>query len=431
MDTRSADELDGPHITGEQEHCLLDDAPRVTITDCCPGELVTLQATFDLDGARHRAEAIFHADASGRVDLARDPSVGGSYAGIDPWGLWWSADPIGPAGDQAPATPVRTIVTATVESRSNTCELVRHWLSPGATLEVVRDEGVWGLFARPAGEGPFPGMVAFGGSGGGLGAAASWAPLLASHGFATLAIAYFGVPGLPPSLVGIDVEVVERACQWLLRRDDVSQSGVGVMGASRGSELALLAGVLLPEVRAVVGFAPSGIAWGGLDEGGPVAAPAWTFRGEVIPYIPIGNEALVSSTRAAPAGPVALRTAFERSLTCLDITDRAVIPVERSHGPILLVSGDADAMWPSVEMARVAERRAREHGFVQLSHLVYEDAGHVCAGIPGVPVITEVHHPVTGGHYSFGGSRAANARARSDSWPRVLTFLRTALATRT
>jgi hypothetical protein len=56
---------------------------------------------------------------------------------------------------------------------------------------------VWGLFARPAGDGPFPGVVCFGGSSGGLAAAAAWAPVLASHGFATLAIAYFGVPGTP------------------------------------------------------------------------------------------------------------------------------------------------------------------------------------------------------------------------------------------
>jgi dienelactone hydrolase len=251
--------------------------------------------------------------------------------------------------------------------------------------------------------------------------------LLASHGFATLAIAYFGGQRLPASMVGIDVEVVERACRWLLVRDDVSHSGVGVVGQSRGSELALLAGVLLPEIRAVVGFAPSGLVWAGLDQGGPVDAPAWIFRGDEIPYLPIGGKALVDPAGTALAGPVALRSAFESALSGLDITDPAVIPVERSRGPILLVSGDADAMWPSVEMGRIAERRAAAHGFDRITHLVYQDAGHVGAGVPGLPVVTDVKHPLTGGYYSFGGSRAANARARSDSWPRVIQFLQNAL----
>jgi dienelactone hydrolase len=231
-------------------------------------------------------------------------------------------------------------------------------------------------------------------------------------------------------LVRIDVEVVERACRWLLRRDDIDQYGVGVMGQSRGSELALLAGVLLPEVRAVVGLAPSGISWGGLDEGGPVQAPAWTFRGEPIPYLPPGDEALVASIRGT-TGPVALRTAFESALSRVDIDDPAVIPVERSHGPILLVSGDMDAMWPSAEMGRVAERRAAARDFRGITHLIYQDAGHTGPGVPGLPVATEVRHPLTGAHYCFGGSRAGNARARSDSWPRVISFLESSLAGRT
>ncbi len=53
----------------------------------------------------------------------------------------------------------------------------------------VRDAGVTGLFAAPLGAGPFPSVVAFGGSGGGLGPTVGWAPALAARGFAVLAIA--------------------------------------------------------------------------------------------------------------------------------------------------------------------------------------------------------------------------------------------------
>jgi hypothetical protein len=49
-------------------------------------------------------------------------------------------------------------------------------------------------------------------------------------------------------------------------------------------------------------------------------------------------------------------------------------------------------------------------------------------GVPGTPVVTEARrHPLTGASYSFGGTRAGNAHARADSWPRVVAFLREAL----
>jgi dienelactone hydrolase len=197
---------------------------------------------------------------------------------------------------------------------------------------------------------------------------------------------------------------------------------------SRGSELALWAGALLDMVGAVVAFAPSGISWADLDASGPVDAPAWAFRGRPLPCAPIG-----ASAKAAPApakGAVALRAAFEPILANAGLFEHAIIPVEDICGPIVFVSGEADTMWPATPMTQIAEQRARDRGFRHpLVHLRYRDGGHVCAGVPGTPVATEVrHHPLTGGRYNLGGTRAGNARARADSWPRVVAFLRDALA---
>jgi dienelactone hydrolase len=303
----------------------------------------------------------------------------------------------------------------------------RYWLAPGATVTEVREPGVFGLYARPAGPGPFPGVVAFGGSGGGLGPAADWAPMLASHGFATLAIAYFGPPGLPQTLVNIEVETVERAVAWLHDRGDVGAETVAVMGQSRGSELAFLAGALLDHVGAVVAFAPSGVSWPGLGPRGPLAAPSWMFRGQIIPFANMGTMRPPEGIQAG--GPLALRPMFEPALENKDAVHAAEIPVERTKGPILMVSGELDAMWPSTPMAEMVQRRATDADFGhQVIHLRYPDGGHLCAGASGIPIGTEVRqHPLTGGFYAFGGSRAGNARARSDSWPRVIEFLADAL----
>jgi BAAT / Acyl-CoA thioester hydrolase C terminal len=71
----------------------------------------------------------------------------------------------------------------------------------------------------------------------------------------------------------------------------------------------------------------------------------------------------------------------------------------------------------------------RDRGFPHpIVHLCYRDAGHNSAGVPGAPVVTEARrHPLTGRRYSFGGTRAGNAHARADSWPRVVACLRDAL----
>jgi hypothetical protein len=72
----------------------------------------------------------------------------------------------------------------------------------------------------------------------------------------------------------------------------------------------------------------------------------------------------------------------------------------------------------AVPSAEVQQKARCERGFRHLLvHLRYPGGGHVCAGVPGIPVATEVRHPLTGGPCSFGCTRAGNARARADSWP--------------
>jgi dienelactone hydrolase len=399
----------------------------LVISGCDPGSEVSVRASVDVAGAVHEASATFDADETGVVDTSRHPSRAGTYAGVDPFGLWWSGEATAPAAT-LPLAPMMCRLRAETRHRVADTVLQRRWLVSGVTVTEVDEPGVWGLFARPSGDGPFPGVLAFGGSSGGLGPAAEWAPLLASHGFATLAVGYFGAAALPRTLVEIEVEVAERAVAWLARRSNIASQPVAAMGMSRGSELALLASALIEHMGAVVAFAPSGVSWSGLDTNGPVDAPAWTFRGAPVPYARIGDAARAKGTGSN--APVALRAAFEPALENAAQIRAAEIPVERARGPILMVSGDADAMWPSTPMGEIVERRAKERGFAhEVTHLRYSDAGHLCAGVPGTPVAAEVRHPLTHGLYTFGGTRAGNAAARADSWPRVLAFLEDALTT--
>ena len=158
---------------------LIDDPRGVVITGCEPCSPVVVQARVEIDNATREARASFRADESGTVDTGRDASLAGTYTGVDPFGLWWSGDLVSPSARSLPS-PVSARLHVEAGDRTAEATTERLWLAPGATMSEVREPGVWGLFARPAGPGPFPAVVAFGGSGGGLGPAAAWGPALAS-----------------------------------------------------------------------------------------------------------------------------------------------------------------------------------------------------------------------------------------------------------
>ena len=66
------------------------------------------------------------------------------------------------------------------------------------------------------------------------------AALLASYGFVTLALAYFGVEGLPAVYSSFEMSYFERAVDFLLSQHQVKDSSkVGVFGQSMGGSLAL------------------------------------------------------------------------------------------------------------------------------------------------------------------------------------------------
>jgi dienelactone hydrolase len=126
--------------------------------------------------------------------------------------------------------------------------------------------------------------------------------------------------------------------------------------------------------------------------------------------------------------PIVLTPGFLTDLADHDAVRLAEIPIERAACPILMISGEDDAMWPSTVLAEIAEKRAAQHGFGhRLVHLRYPDAGHTCGSPPGLPAPLVSLHPVDNQLYAFGGSAAGNAAAQADSWQRSLAFLRNVL----
>jgi dienelactone hydrolase len=284
----------------------------------------------------------------------------------------------------------------------------------------VGEDGLVGVLLRPEDSGPYPGVLVLGGSRGGV--REELAARLAGHGLACLALAYFGAGRLPPTIVEIPLEYVERAARWLAGRPAVTGSPIGVVGGSKGAELGLLAASRFAElIGPVVAIAPASVAFFGLDRQGDdpsaMLRSSWSHRGRPVPFVPYSTEAQPASSDAG----LAVAPIYEAALANEEAVSAANIPVEQARGPILLVSGEDDRMWPAARMAEMIVARMAVHGrSADVTHLCYPGAGHRLLG-------AAVQEPAVSGErvpFDYGGTDEADARARDDAWEQAAGFLR-------
>lgn len=407
---------------------------RIAVSGLDPGSEVVLW-TRRVDGAGRAwlARAAFTADPGGQVDVPRTAPRSGTYSGVDGMGLFWSARPADGTVPESPFPPVEdALVTVTAQvggTTAATATVLRRAGAPGV-VEEPAGGGAVGVLHRPPGPGPHPGVIVLSGSEGGVPDYGT-GELLASHGFAALSLGYFGAPGLPPELARVPLETVGSAIDGLTARPEVADGPVGLVGLSRGGELALLAGATFPQVGAVVSYNGSGFGGMGLPASGfSAVVPAWTLGGRDVPFVvPVLDGAdtvprfLVPALLGAPFPDLA-GTWADMERAGPDALAAAEIPIERIAGPVLLLSGADDRLWPSPELADAALRRlqSRGHPFAH-EHLSFPGAGHFFSGPPyGGPFPSALGSGY--GVLAFGGTPEAGAAAAAASWPRVLDTLR-------
>ena len=353
------------------------------------------------------------ADSDGVVDLAEASPSDGTWSGADPHGWIWSLSP--------PPTRPLDGTTASLEVTRGDERLaalsVRRTDTPSAVDTVeVRDDGVRGDLVLPAGEGPHPGVLVLGGSEGGNRVSLRRALDLASQGFAGLAVSYFGAGDLEESIRDIPVERIASAARWLRAHPAVDSEEIGIVGNSRGGELALIAGHRVSGVGAVAAIAPSGLRWPAMRD---PTAPAWTADGEPLPFVPWTGGGPTRTTDASGAVQVSTAPGFEQSLD--DASDAAIreatIPVEEIPGPVLLVAGRDDGIWPACRLSRVAFRRL-ERSDHRKRHddtlRCFDDVGHRI----GVPGGSTMGHPTASAgeaELKKGGNPPAIARAEYET----------------
>jgi dienelactone hydrolase len=227
-----------------------------------------------------------------------------------------------------------------------------------------------------------------------------------------LALAYFrDYEGNPPELERrqlrrVPLEYIFKALDWLEARPEIRPDRIAVMGESRGAELALLIASLRPDVAGVIAYSPSELRWGAVGGGDA----AWTLHELPLPY------AQGHYDRAAP-----MREFTEILDGSADVRNAAAIGVEHIHGPILLLSSKADAVWPSARMADDIEARLRAKGFsYAIENAQYENASHLLMGFGPAPTELRVNERFT---MRFGGTPEGTKTARDAGWARVKAFL--------
>lgn len=271
--------------------------------------------------------------------------------------------------------PQHSVENVTITAGSLHATVSRYLFARGETMRVV-GHGVLFVPKHPKSVG----ILAFGGSEGGL-SMREEAALLAAHGYTTLALAYFHAPGLPRDLHDIPIEYFGRALQALARQPGVRK--LVTYGVSRGSEAAQLAAIHYPQVRGVIALVPAN----GSRCGIPVfdgthfvscVGAAWTWHGKPVPW-----------DYRAPS--------------------RKPFPDERINGPMFVVCGELDGIWPSCPMAEAIKTRAKDVTLIECAR-----CGHAIGGLPPY---------FAGAAHLDAGFPDAEARARAAYWPKLLAWL--------
>jgi dienelactone hydrolase len=381
---------------------LVDQPVAATVQGLPAGARTTLTATArDTDGSTWSATAQFQATSAGEVSLDQ-PSLGGSYTGVNPMGLFTlMAPPPGPAPDWFlyPEAGFDVQLQASVGGRVVAEASVPRQVpsAVGVVEQRLRPSkgGIYGnLYLPKQTAGKHPAVLVFSGSKGSL-TTSSAAALLAAHGYPSLALAYFKAPGLPQSLHNIPLEYFTSALKLLRAQPEVDPDHVLVAGESRGGEAALLLGAHFPKlVNGVIAGVPSSV----VNPGWPDASrPAWTLGGRALPAVSPPELGQPNPPGKAPA----------------------VISVERIRGPILLTCGELDMVWPSCGYVDAITARLRAHGSASpVTTLRYRDAGHLIGGL------TAYYGSLTDEVLtSTGGTVAGTQAAQADAHAKLLALL--------
>ncbi|XP_021330943.1 peroxisomal succinyl-coenzyme A thioesterase isoform X4 [Danio rerio] len=398
---------------------MVDEKFQVVIKNLLPNQEVTLHSLHQSED-KDCWEAFGHyiSDEHGTVTVAKDESLGGTYEGTEQMGLLWSLRPV-PGSRPAIRLRKTNLLTPMVvnisvysghtsQGFSQTSALAttvteRWYMAPGVQRVDIRENGVQGTLFLPPGPGPYPGVLDLWGGSAGLIEYRS--ALLASHGFACMALEYT----TPAKLKKTDVNntYFEKAYKILQNHPLVQKDKMAMLGLCFGSAITFSMTAYSSVIKPQCCVCISG--------------------SHVVPVDKCIFEVLEDMKRRMGKVPVNEDNHLIHRDTILPIPSDPDLKVDagRIKCPIMLVNGTDDQNWATVESAQdiemIMEKAGNRH---LLTVFTYPDAGHLIEPpyTPHFRATNVLLHKKEKVVMLWGGQTKPHAYAQEDSWEKILAF---------
>jgi len=184
---------------------------------------------------------------------------------------------------------------------------------------------------------------------------------LRTQGYHVVTVGYFKMPGISKQLTRIDLEPFGKAIELFKKHPGVDPDRIGIVGGSKGAELALLLATRYPDIHLVATFVPSHVLFQGINIALFSHHSSWRYQGEELPFVPYDP-----FSWAALKGVLSGENYRDMHLQALqnrEAVRTATIPVEKINGPIFLLSATRDQFWPSTPMSERIMHRLDTYGF--------------------------------------------------------------------
>lgn len=378
---------------------MCDEKIRVSFEDLPQNSIITVTAessdyycinasTKTGMGTIWHSKGCYKSSACGTLNLTKDASTGGSYTGTHGMGLFYRMKPT-KRKEAKLATNLRAIAVQKSyhiklsvffeEEKLGESTIERKFQADNIIHQDINQENLVARFFKEPQKRNQPAIIVLSGSDGRIEKAQNIAQLFASHGYASLAVCYFGLVGTSDCLSQIPLELIEKAIAFLKQQPEVNTQKIAVYGRSKGGELALLAGSEFPELSCVIANTPSSFIMEGLTaKNRNSKTSSWTYKKHDFPYIPFKIWDFIPFVlKKILFNQQDLASPFSKIIHRKN-AEKARIKIENVQGSILLLSSELDEVWPSTLFCTQALTHLKKYNFSYVyKHKNYLHSGHL------------------------------------------------------